>query len=188
MALVACDSDDMPQTPNTDEKEWNKDASNGEQENQEYNDNTENIEENGNAENNSENSDKDNEGVPEHDCGDPTPVIAGHFAVSGRITDINGNPITAHSLSIMTDKSGMVYFTNEKGEYEVSFDYEKGGTSPWEYGTPTIVVTYEERGYPQVGYIPQTITYEFTKEHRVEETDLDEEYLIDDADVVLLCK
>ncbi len=170
VAMTSCENDDALQNsaPVT--------------ETQEYDKNTSNDEQGDNSVMNNEEAKDDTEDVGDLPLSDREPIIACVLTVAGRITDTKGNPVTTRSLIIMINKRGMAHFTNENGEYEVSFGYE---TSPWEYGTPTLTITYEESGYPQVGYIPQTITYEFSKEHRVEDTELDEEYLIDDADVVL---
>ncbi len=121
------------------------------------------------------------------DCWDnlPPPTPEYWCTVSGRVVDINGKPIqgihvTAPNMYTRVDT------TNEKGEFSWSCGWEEE-RYPWkDGGNPSFSVLFNATGELHLRYEEKTVTYLFTDRHRVDiRPEIEFEYLIDDADVVL---
>ncbi len=178
---TACESEKLISDRKTDKKEETGKRQENKEENKENSENQEGNEENrgnegneGNEGNGGYDPEEDENRVP---CMYGVPDFQHCFDISGQVTDENGEPVSG--VLVKNDLApSCMQTTDSNGEYTYILGFE---ADPWEEDeTPNVTLTFEESGYKT-----KTVNFEFTDGHRVFNPDIVEEYVRDDADVVL---
>ncbi len=96
------------------------------------------------------------------------------LVITGCVTDVAGNPVIG--IEVKNDiLPSCSQITDQKGEYIYKLVWFL------EDGLPSITLTFEGGGY-----IPQSITYDYTDEHLIEDEYGESEYRREDGDVMLV--